>query len=680
MKSWPLIFVLPLFGSCTSTGVEAGLAVTLELDPGLSSKCVQLVARVGSTEHRSGAVVLKGESTALVAVAQGDFPDVVTLQAYGFSDDTCRTLTVPAEDSLSTEAHFVKNTTTAVSLRVRREVPTGEDCTNGLDDDDDGLIDCLDPDCDAKACSSGNACLVSQTCVGLACVGGSVKACTSPPTGCFAASGNCEAPGGSCAYAPRVNAVCDDADPCTVSDKCSATGVCTGSPKVCNSPPGQCYGAVGTCTADGGSCLYVLVEAQSCSDGNSCTIGDHCSASGQCAGVTVSCAKRECQAFINACDADGGCQYAPLDAGVSCTGGVCNSQGTCNAPFPYVPSNFTEAQIPNVPAAETVLNCGETVIDVSTVPPMVTNWCAGGVPDFGSALIAQAGVQPGVLMAFKALRVGANGSLRFVGPRAPMVVVLGDATLLGPVRTEAGARACAVGAGGSGSSDVLGNGGAGGAGFGSAGGAGAKSLGGTAAGAGGAVNGEPLLVPLRGGCSGGAGGGNTRPNAMGGGALQISVGGVLTVAAAVNAPGNPGFGGFGAAVVVNGGNGGASGGAILLEATSLIMTSAAAVTANGGSGGESSDVAGNSGLTGVEGTMTTLPAPGGATASRIGVGAGGTGGAATATDGGVGAANSGGGGGGVGRIRINTSVGCTIDPAAVVSPASAHQPSDAGCR
>jgi hypothetical protein len=43
--------------------------------------------------------------------------------------------------------------------------PPETDCANGYDDDGDGLVDCLDPDCDGRTCFSGTVCTL------LACPG-----------------------------------------------------------------------------------------------------------------------------------------------------------------------------------------------------------------------------------------------------------------------------------------------------------------------------------------------------------------------------------------------------------------------------------------------------------------------------------------------------------------------------
>jgi len=675
MKRWLFIAMPLLATACTSSDVESGLLVTLEFDPGLASKCVQLVARVGATERRSGAIELTGFTTAPVAVARGDFPDVVTLQALGFSDPGCRTLTTPAETSLPAEGRFVKNVVaTPVALRVRREVGSGEVCTNGLDDDGDQQIDCADDDCNRKPCSLGNACVVDQLCNNGACGGGTLKMCVSPPSACFTPSGNCEAPAGECKYTPRALATCDDTDPCTTSDQCDLVGQCHGSPKPCNTPPSQCFGPTGTCSVDGG-CQYALAEGSVCNDGQSCTINDRCAADAGCSGVQVVCGTRECAVFASGCDGDGGCRYAPTDAGLACTGGVCNGGGNCIESFPYVPSNFTEAQIPNLPAGPTELSCGQTIIDTSTFPPTVTNWCGASAPDFGSAVINQADEQPLMLLSFRSLKVFGGSSLTLKGTRNPVLVVTGDAQLLGSVTTESGSRSCATGGGKSGAAE-LSNGGGGGGGFGTVGAAGGKGITNAAGGEGGGVNGEPTLVPLRGGCPGGRGGDNSTASALGGGSLQITVGGTLTVSGTVNAPGKGGAGGNGVTLgPAVAGNGGGSGGAVLLEAESIVFNNAARLTANGGGGGQAGDIAGGNGQSGQSGTTSLLVARGGTTGGAGGPGGDGAVRSVAANAG----SDSGAGGGGVGVIRVNTLTGCTVDPSAILSPAPTSRQAGSGC-
>jgi hypothetical protein len=281
--------------------------------------------------------------------------------------------------------------------------------------------------------------------------------------------------------------------------------------------------------------------------------------------------------FAGTCDADGGCRYLPLDAGTPCSdGGVCNGTGGCVPMWPYTPSNFTLTQVPSLPDAGVVLDCGETIIDTSGPAPTVTNWCPGQ-PMFGWGLVAQDGGVEVMIFSFRDLDVMADGGLTLKGTRPAIIAAAGRVRVLGGVTVEAGAQSCdSVGRG---ASPDAGNGGGGGGGFGTPGGNGGS---GSAPGAsGGAASGDVALIPLRAGCPGGVGGGNQSRAASGGGALQISAMGELIVSGHVAAPGKGGSGGGTWA----GGNGGGSGGAVLLEGLQLVLVGSAAITANGGGGG-----------------------------------------------------------------------------------------------
>ncbi len=77
------------------------------------------------------------------------------------------------------------------------------------------------------------------------CEGG----CATPPGSCYADVGTCVA--GACEYAPKAAmAPCDDADGCTMVDRCDGTGTCIGDdPLTCereNAEGGTCVG--GTCS------------------------------------------------------------------------------------------------------------------------------------------------------------------------------------------------------------------------------------------------------------------------------------------------------------------------------------------------------------------------------------------------------------------------------------------------
>src|SRR5262249_38700614 len=80
----------------------------------------------------------------------------------------------------------------------------------------------------------------SGFCKGDPCPG---KLSDQPPTQqCHVAAGTCNS--GECSSTLKTGAECDDADPCTGGDVCSAAGACKGTPLSCNTPP------LAKCTTD----------------------------------------------------------------------------------------------------------------------------------------------------------------------------------------------------------------------------------------------------------------------------------------------------------------------------------------------------------------------------------------------------------------------------------------------
>ena len=191
--------------------------------------------------------------------------------------------------------------------------------------------------------------------------------------------------------------------------------------------------------------------------------------------------------------------------------------------------------------------------------------------------------------------------------------------------------------------------GAGGGGYCGRGGEGGSDADGNLGGEGGAVYGNPEIVPLRGGSSGGTREDGDEAGA-GGGAIQLVAGNKIYIGevGAISMPGN-GTGWYH-------GNGAGSGGAILLEAPNVIIKGILA--ANGGSGGGGT-YAGN----GLVGNASNEPAAGGADDDTPRGGDGSAGDTAIGANGenlSVDAPlseSAGGGGGGAGWIRINTEAG-----------------------
>jgi hypothetical protein len=219
---------------------------------------------------------------------------------------------------------------------------------------------------------------------------------------------------------------------------------------------------------------------------------------------------------------------------------------------------------------------------------------------------------------------------------------------------------CAAGTGTDGP-DVLseddGGGGGGGGSFGTRGRSGGLGQFADARAAPGEVEGSAQLVPLRGGCAGGRGGrghpttDRERWGGAGGGAVQISVSGALTIDTGIVSA--SGGGGQPGVAEEDGGGGGGSGGAVLLEGAPLVVGAGAWVTANGGGGAEGNSQFSADGSPGADGSADSdAPAPGGSGHNGGDGGQGGSdtsdataGGPCTLKDG------AGGGGGGMGRAR-----------------------------
>jgi hypothetical protein len=549
-------------------------------------------------------------------------------------------------------------------------------CANGLDDDGDQLVDCEDPDCQARTCHSDALCMVAPVCLADGGCGGQPKQCNMPPAFCLAVPGTCDPGTGACSYDPDPTGACDDSNACTSTDLCSADGGCGGNPVTCNTPPSVCFGATTGCDPIRG-CLYQVQTGTGCNDSNACTFNDGCAADGGCSGTAYMCSNSEC--ISSACLGDGGCSSPVLRTGQPCDAGLCLATGACST-FPYRPANFDPAAIAARGIAPALtINCNNAWFNSADGGQF---WCSGQTAPI-QTVVKQDGGPDAVVLATNGLSVGSGGALALVGSRPVIFAVWGDATING---TISAASAASTGAGqnpaglcdaqnGLADGSLLGGGGGGG----SHGGRGGDGGDGSAVGHGGrsgSLSGNASIAPLRGGCPGGSGGRAVDSSSQGGrggaggGAVQISALGLLTVSGTVTASGAGGQGGLGVITGSNGGGGGGSGGAVLLEGQDVSMPAGGKLTANGGGGGGGGGV--SNGLDGADGPpQTAAPAPGGsgaiACAGRGGQGGSAQGPAAPGEDA-TALCSAGGGGGGLGRVRVNGFGVCHPD-AGVQSPA-----------
>ena len=209
-----------------------------------------------------------------------------------------------------------------------------------------GHCDGLTGECIARplgegaVCDDGDPCTDGDACAGGTCVAGGPTDCSALDTGCTV--GMCDAEEGGCVGVPvSEGSLCDDGDPCTTGESCSAGACIDGSLLDCSHLDGQC--ATGECNPSTGSCRAVpLADSTLCDDGNGCTTLDRCS-SGVCTAGTA----RDCSAFtddcnVGMCDAlSGTCGAVPVTDGTfcndgdsctvgdSCSAGVCTGTNTC---------------------------------------------------------------------------------------------------------------------------------------------------------------------------------------------------------------------------------------------------------------------------------------------------------------------------------------------------------------
>ncbi len=160
-------------------------------------------------------------------------------------------------------------------------------------------------------CDDGNPCTIQEVCTAGACFGQSnpcddLNACTQD---------SCNPATGNCIHLPKTSVGCDDGDKCTTADACDAGGNCVGTAVTCGAPKGACWSK--TCEAASGQCVDNALSGTGCDDGDKCTTQDTCAA-GTCAGTPVVCASAN-PCVASACDgASGQCGSMNKPGGTPC--------------------------------------------------------------------------------------------------------------------------------------------------------------------------------------------------------------------------------------------------------------------------------------------------------------------------------------------------------------------------
>ncbi len=164
------------------------------------------------------------------------------------------------------------------------------------------------------SCDDGDLCTTGEVCDAGECLGGAAVSCDAgDPAGCSTTA--CDPTTGQCVATNKAAGTqCDDKDPCTLTDQCSADGACAGVPLDCSEFDDACN--AGSCEA--GKCVTTPKSGEPCDDGEKCTTGDVCDASGNCEG-SWDAELAEC-----GCPDDAWC-----DDGLDCTVEFCSSEKKC---------------------------------------------------------------------------------------------------------------------------------------------------------------------------------------------------------------------------------------------------------------------------------------------------------------------------------------------------------------
>ncbi|ATB44343.1 hypothetical protein CYFUS_009830 [Cystobacter fuscus] len=197
--------------------------------------------------------------------------------------------------------------------------PRESQCGDGRDNDCDGLVDCADPDCGARACGAQG-----QTCGGSACVcpGGSTeRACGDGQDNDCDGLVDCRDPDCEARTCRAAAGVCDQEEVC-------GAGVCPGDRRV--GPDVVCRPSRGMCD----------VEERCDGVGVACP-GDRKVAAGSvCQPSTGGCDPAEvCDGVSPACPVD---RYLPAGQVCRAAAGVCDSAARCSGTSGVCPDNAVD--------------------------------------------------------------------------------------------------------------------------------------------------------------------------------------------------------------------------------------------------------------------------------------------------------------------------------------------------
>lgn len=163
------------------------------------------------------------------------------------------------------------------TITVSYPIPTETNCSDSLDNDNDGFTDCADSDCNGLSCDDGNACTENDFCLG-SCHPGDPIVCDD---GNICTDDICN-PATGCVYTNNT-APCDDSIFCNGTDTCSG---------------GSCSNHTGNPCAPETECKHCQKNSNGCFDppGSLCSNGE-CDGNGNC--IPIECTNGQTRPCLN---------------------------------------------------------------------------------------------------------------------------------------------------------------------------------------------------------------------------------------------------------------------------------------------------------------------------------------------------------------------------------------------
>ncbi|MBM4342626.1 MAG: hypothetical protein FJ100_04535 [Deltaproteobacteria bacterium] len=333
MRSNPLLRIALIAAAATALGAcsnasdpgasGAGAGVTQDTVTGFDGTVTGKDGTTGGTDATTG-----GDASGATDAAGGtdssgstDQDTATGTDTGGSTDqDTVTTDTgATDQDTVTADTGSTDQDTAVGGCKADKDCPASTvACKTAVCDAATGVCGTKDQ-ADGTDCDDANGCTVGDKCGAGLCVAGSAKDCDDKNE---CTTDSCD-PAAGCKHDNNTQQ-CSDGSECTTADACKDGKCEPGSAKVCDDG-NPCTDD--TCDAKDG--CKTANNTANCDDGNACTTGEKC-ADGQCAGGTAVKCDDKSPCTTDSCDLKAGCKNDAAPDGTSCDDGdACSATDVC---------------------------------------------------------------------------------------------------------------------------------------------------------------------------------------------------------------------------------------------------------------------------------------------------------------------------------------------------------------